>query len=86
MDEFIKSRQWMYNRVEYGYVRDEFFAGLENFIAFAVAQDDEWKDGDNIRCPDVKICIFVFQTLLQSIWLDGDLWINIGIGLLMVNS
>ena len=54
MDVFIKSRQWVYNKVEERYDRDEFFAGLEDFIAFAVGQDEEWKDGDNIRCPCVR--------------------------------
>ena len=44
----------MYNKVEQGHVRDEYFVGLEDFIAFAVGQDEEWKDGDNIRCPCVK--------------------------------
>ena len=56
MDERIVSRLWMYDRVnpEDKSLNDSFCHGLDDFITFAVNQDPQWKDGDNIRCPCTK--------------------------------
>ena len=46
----------MYNRVDplTNSLTNEFCVGLNEFINFAIAQDNQWKQDDNIRCPCVK--------------------------------
>lgn len=43
-------RQWMYTRLENGWIRPEFITGIEQFVAFA-KMHPECMDGEKIRCP-----------------------------------
>ncbi|XP_039131946.1 uncharacterized protein LOC120268722 isoform X2 [Dioscorea cayenensis subsp. rotundata] len=50
------TRQWMYNRNLLGRqgLTNEFILGVDEFIQFAINQDDSYKNGENIRCPCFK--------------------------------
>ena len=49
-------RKWMYNKNLPGRngLTNEFVAGVDEFIKFALSQDDRYKDGEKIRCPCKK--------------------------------
>ena len=57
-------RQWMNVRLRYGFLIDEFEAGIEEFVDFA-QRHPKLMDGTKIRCPcnDRKCQNQIFQEL-----------------------
>ncbi|KAK9128324.1 hypothetical protein Syun_017121 [Stephania yunnanensis] len=54
------SRDWMYNRLDNGYVRIEFAAKVKEFISFAKQHCPTYQSERKIRCPcNFKKCRLV---------------------------